>query len=455
VKAWWLRRQPEPVPPFEGTTQLAAVRIAVDPDGQPATVDVTGKLAVLTPTNETAEPFDVVQAVRTLQERGARMVVIATGNFTWTGDALALPTITTAADSPGLARFVALAGTGGLTATVTGNPVSPFRYLLGEQERGSIPPGLAYHVNTADLAAVETSYHNANDEWRQVLPMIELNGESHHVSWYTPVASPLRRTEFYTPGNWRVNISNNVSNEIAVAALGLRPGGNPPLIWDKAVVGAALTGPNTVIANQPWVSRQGDVIDVTLPMLSDAAGHPRLTSSGDATGNTSLYRNNQLVGTVAEPGRGQFSVPAGDGTYRLTAVVRHNSPRWDMSTEISESWTFRSRTESTRKPLPLLGMLLDAPVNLRNTASIGERKPVRVTVHRQAGVAGQPITALTVDVSYDDGGTWHSVPVIRDGNAWWAQVPHRQAGYVSLRASAEDADGNAVKQTVIRAYRVG
>jgi hypothetical protein len=222
-------------------------------------------------------------------------------------------------------------------------------------------------------------------------------------------------------------------------------------------VGPALTGPTIDNADKPWVSRQGDVFDVALPMFTDASGHPKPTDELDAEikGNTSLYRNGQLLGSVAAPGRGQFAVPAGAATYRLTASATHNSPTWRQSTTVSGSWTFRSGTEPTRQPLPLLGMLLDAPVDLRNTVPVGDRRPVQVSVHRQHGVAERPVVAVTVAVSYDDGRNWRPVPVSRNGAGWLASVPHGRAGHVSLRANATDADGNAVEQTVIGAYQVG
>lgn len=223
------------------------------------------------------------------------------------------------------------------------------------------------------------------------------------------------------------------------------------------MVGPALTGPTVGNAGKPWVSRQGNVLDVRVPMFTDASGHPKPTSEfGESTtGSTSLYRNGQLLGTVNEPGRGQFAVPAGPATYRLTTSATHHSPTWRLSTMVNGSWTFRSGTESTRRPLPLLGLLLDAPVDLRNTVPVGDRRPVRVSVHRQDGVAERPVVAMTVDISYDDGRNWHPVPTNRDGAGWKASVPHDRAGHVSLRAKAADADGNAVEQTVIRAYRVG
>ncbi|MET8121637.1 hypothetical protein [Micromonospora sp. NPDC005189] len=70
-------------------------------------------------------------------------------------------------------------------------------------------------------------------------------------------------------------------------------------------------------------------------------------------------------------------------------------------------------------------------------------------------MAERPVAAVTVAVSYDDGRNWRPVPVNRNGAGWLASVPHSRAGYVSLRAKATDADGNAVEQTVIGAYQVG
>ncbi|MEE6259274.1 S8 family serine peptidase [Plantactinospora sonchi] len=456
VRAGWLWR-PGPVPPFEGTADLPVVRLAVGPAGQLPGVDVAGALVVLTSPDDTSEAFALAPVVRQLADRGARMVLMATGWFEWADEPLAVPTMSSGPRFPGLDRLVALADGGGLTVSVIGYPLSPYRYQLGHQVRGAVPADLAYRPTTAALAAVPTSYHDAGEGVRQVRSSLLLDDDHHGVMFTLPVFAPMRRTEYYTPGRWLVTFYNEVSPANARAELSLRPGANPTVDWDRAVVGPALTGPTVDNLDRPWVSRQGDVVDVVLPMFTDAAGHPKPTSDfGDATtGSTSLYRNGKLVGTVGQPGRGQFAVPGGVATYRLTASATHNSPTWRLSATVSGSWTFRSGTESSRKALPLLGMLLDAPVDLGNRVPVGGREPVRISVHRQDGVAERPVVSVTVAVSYDDGRTWRAVPVSRDGTGWLASVRHDRAGHVSLRASATDADGNAVEQTVLRAYQVG
>nr|WP_157528526.1 hypothetical protein [Kibdelosporangium sp. MJ126-NF4]CEL19149.1 hypothetical protein [Kibdelosporangium sp. MJ126-NF4] len=57
-------------------------------------------------------------------------------------------------------------------------------------------------------------------------------------------------------------------------------------------------------------------------------------------------------------------------------------------------------------------------------------------------------------MSTDDGTTWRSAPLVQAHGQWWAVVWNPADGFVSLRAQASYPDGNAVSQTVIRAYRV-
>jgi hypothetical protein len=65
-----------------------------------------------------------------------------------------------------------------------------------------------------------------------------------------------------------------------------------------------------------------------------------------------------------------------------------------------------------------------------------------------------PVTALTVEASFDDGRTWRPLAVTLDGpTTATAEITHpRGPSYVSLRANATDSAGNSVTQTVIRAY---
>ncbi|WP_328891534.1 hypothetical protein [Streptomyces sp. NBC_00316] len=63
------------------------------------------------------------------------------------------------------------------------------------------------------------------------------------------------------------------------------------------------------------------------------------------------------------------------------------------------------------------------------------------------------IRTVSVEVSYDDGATWHRTALRSSDNDWKAQLdaPSR-ARYASLHTTARDTKGNSVSQTLIRAF---
>lgn len=65
------------------------------------------------------------------------------------------------------------------------------------------------------------------------------------------------------------------------------------------------------------------------------------------------------------------------------------------------------------------------------------------------------VERLAVDVSYDDGRTWHEAAVKRAGSQWTVTVHHPVSGHAALRAKVTDVDGNTVEHTVLRAYAIG
>lgn len=60
--------------------------------------------------------------------------------------------------------------------------------------------------------------------------------------------------------------------------------------------------------------------------------------------------------------------------------------------------------------------------------------------------------SVAVDVSYDDGATWQSAAVTGSGSDRTVTVHHPANARFALRASAVDDQGNAVTQSIIRAY---
>jgi hypothetical protein len=104
--------------------------------------------------------------------------------------------------------------------------------------------------------------------------------------------------------------------------------------------------------------------------------------------------------------------------------------------------------------LPLTTVSFAPKVDMENRATAGRRQYVPVTI-RRADDGTVVLSSLTVEVSFDDGQTWRKVRVTRDASngRWLADISHPTGKrYVSLRTRAVDNHGNAVKETIIRAY---
>jgi hypothetical protein len=101
----------------------------------------------------------------------------------------------------------------------------------------------------------------------------------------------------------------------------------------------------------------------------------------------------------------------------------------------------------------LLSVRYTPPVDLHSRAPSGRVLAVPVFVERAA--PGAAVRSLTVQVSYDGGTTWRPVRVAGTGDRRVALLTHPAGpGLVSLRATAADAAGNTVEQTIVNAYRL-
>ena len=142
-----------------------------------------------------------------------------------------------------------------------------------------------------------------------------------------------------------------------------------------------------------------------------------------------------------------------EAVYRLTADATRDLV--DLSTAINVTWTFRSaRPDGDRTaPVPLLGVRFAPDVDGHNGAPSGTRFTVPLHIGRQAGSGD--LEEVTVEASFDDGGTWQPLRVTGRGDDRKVTIDHPTGpGFVSLRATAADADGNRVEQTIIHAYRL-
>jgi hypothetical protein len=168
-------------------------------------------------------------------------------------------------------------------------------------------------------------------------------------------------------------------------------------------------------------------------------------------GSIAVSRDGTLIAQGPWPEGVIVDVPPEAANYRVEVEAARDQ-QYPISTHHSLAWTFRSGhvDEGTWTPLPVSVVRFTPRLDANHAAPAGRAFPVPVSVDPQPGSDAAPLADLTVEYSYDDGETWQQAPV-RGGLI----ILHHPTGegFVSLRATASDTDGNSVEQTIIRSYR--
>ncbi|MGW3497190.1 serine protease [Streptomyces sp. NPDC001020] len=261
------------------------------------------------------------------------------------------------------------------------------------------------------------------------------------------LATPGTATYFVTPGRgtWDVSYAvpgapGKAPNRYSADRIAVRAGGKVTHTFDNAVFGPLLTG-------RPGVVRDGNSLNVDVPLLADGGGHVP-SSPTYASASTTLHRNGVLVGTkTGTPGKAKFTVPQGRAAYRLTSTVnRTGAP--GAATRVTASWTFTSGTVTSPTSMPVSVVRFSPALSATGTAAANSTLRVPVTV-LGAGSHGR-VRSLAVSVSVNGGASWTQVPV--ENGAVTIRNPKAGTG-VSLRANLTDTGGNTLTQTIVDAYR--
>jgi subtilisin family serine protease len=321
---------------------------------------------------------------------------------------------------------------------------------------GGVPDELTFRVEDRDLANVHSRYHKAGEATTY---RTNLGRTPDNAAVFLPILPqqlPGRRLEYYTPGiGWQ-------------HALQFYPLSNPGFIYSEQIVGnrvyqvghhwvrwnSAPLGPSFGPDQPLWGAyRINNDLSVYLTPFSPAeAGHATYWWRGTST----LSRDGVVIGTSPYAAYGRFPVPAEPGTYTLDVSGTREVSWSTLGTAFTGSWTFHSAPgpDGRRQHLPLMLVHATAPVDEQNQAPAGLPYLLSLEVQRQPGSPQPPVTELKLEVSHDDGGTWQQAEVFSSDERVYALVLHPAApGFVSLRCSARDADGNTVTHTLIRAYR--
>jgi subtilisin family serine protease len=336
---------------------------------------------------------------------------------------------------------------------------SPYLYSLAWYDKGRFPTGVQRTVAARDLATVQADLgsavpgaradrqiHNAltGRDTGSVSSIFSYDLAGVATEYYntdTGVRWSSKLTEV-APGTGPENPDRPVSETVAPPTA-YQSGRTYRQAWNRAVFGPSVAGADPRIG---WAARLGDETLFAVPIFADSAGRPGYSVTDSA--RLMVYRDGNKIVETPTPS-GQFVLPAADGGYTVTAEVTRGAP-FALATRVNAAWTFRSGhvDGTTPKVLPLMTVRFTPALDPTNSAPADCLFAIPVTVDRQ-GDAGSA-KDLAVQASFDDGATWQPLRVVGDR----VQVIHPKGhGYVSLKATAADGNGNRVEETVIRAYR--
>ncbi|MDT0612071.1 S8 family serine peptidase [Streptomyces lancefieldiae] len=442
----------------EGRSRLPLVDVGDGPF-----TGVGGK-AVLARLTDDADPAALARAA---QDAGAKALFVtddAPGRLTawWGTDDNADRPIQIATVSAADAARLRAAG----RVDMTGTRNTPYVYDLSEGHAGAVPDrDLTYEPGNRELAAVHTKYHGAEPasggEFRYSITDTFPIG----LGFKERIDYPVERTEYVSTGPgqlWQESVdSAGGALEERGGLVRYEGGSRPELNWFKPVWHPYL-GTGLGWGQQ----RTGNQLRFNAPGWGDSG--PDHTGFGDVwsedsgmSQTTSVYLDGELVDQGPSSAAYVWDAPADERTYRLVTDTALDPGRWKHGTKGHAEWTFRSAAtpDDRRTFLPLINLSFDVDTDLAGEVRGG--KKLRVGLGAEY-VAGAPDTGTLgggkLEVSYDDGKSWQQVGLRGggDGAASWygtLSVP-RDAGHVSLRASARDDRGGSVTQEIVRAVTV-
>ncbi|WP_371798464.1 S8 family serine peptidase [Streptomyces sp. NBC_01707] len=440
----------------EGSTAYRAVWAGNGSAAEFGKVKVRGQVAVVRRSDSVSAPDQAAAAATA----GAKLLLILNDGYgkldPWADlpDAAPLPVASLGTDDS-ISLRSRLSGSGAGPLKVVSHPHPRYLYDLVRHYDGAIPRTLTYRPGPGDLARVEESFRDTKQgKALQLRDDLSVGSQSPMGSQATPVAAQGTLTSWVTAGPGVTWVAQTGLNDLAQQGTphSYKARGTYRETWLAPIQHPRLL--NDAVHRAPF--RVGDVMSPSsLTAWGDSGGHAGVVWADGDTSKVSLYQGDQLLGETAN--EGIFSIeglPTDPRPYRLVVEGKRDLPGRPYSTRTRTDWRFSSSTTdyTVLTPLPLIQ--LDYAVATDLSGRAGRRTALSVTPSQFKGAAGAgTIRTVTVEVSYDDGATWHRTTLRHKGGVWKASLDApAKARFAGLRTTARDDKGNTVSQTVIRAF---
>ncbi|KOV69940.1 hypothetical protein ADL00_10065 [Streptomyces sp. AS58] len=443
----------KPLP--DGTRNLDAVFAGTGTPAEYAQLSAQGKAAVVRRSSAVSSN-EQTEAARAAGVKLLLVVNDGVGRLrTWYGDSdwqspgpVAVASVTKD-DGEALIAEIAASSRDEVRLRTTAHPVPSYTYDLVSHHTGSIPQDLTHRADSRNLARVNVTFGHGEktpaEETRVDYQRYAFGG-----AWNFPPEPVTRgsRTDWVSTGGgieWqqKVTVANSLV-EVSEPVTYPSPGTHEER-WTTPIMRPRMIG-----GDLP-TRENGSVLYFDSPAFGTSGmAHSGRTWSSDLSQRTSLYQGDTLLTEVDYDSAYAWGLSPEPLPYRLVIDATNNSPAMSRySTTTHTEWTFVS-AEAENKTVPLVqldyGVDLDADGRARRGADLSVTPSV-------LGAPETDVSAVRVEVSYDDGATWHRQKTVQRDGVWKADLsaPH-SASFVSLRTTATDESGGSISQTVMRAY---
>lgn len=361
------------------------------------------------------------------------------------------------------------------------DPGSPatYTYDIENSYEGAIPATLPASVAPQSLATIDDTYYSDVPNRSSYESRVSfLPWETLAFRFTAPLTAPVERTE-YVSGVPDVRWVNQLYADAATYDM-ITDGPETSYQPGQQVAEHMLKAPlHPDVFDQPDVSvpcgacRQGNQLQLNLTPWDDAQPGAAVIQVNGGDGSSTdlkLYQNGALVGEQPVGRNTSFDISSAPADYQLELDATKEMPWSTTSATSTTRWSFSSAPGTGSTPavrtcadgghacdfVPLLLLEYDVPVDQLNTIAAAGPVSVGVTVRHQLYEAGPAGVGLTFQVSFDDGATWTPATVADQANGQFRVTynqPAAQSGFVSFRATATDATGASVEQTITRAYQ--
>ncbi|MGW3634612.1 S8 family serine peptidase [Streptomyces sp. NPDC005122] len=348
-------------------------------------------------------------------------------------------------------RLIAGLGKNRTRLDVTSSPTTDYVYELVHDYKGAVPADPVHRAEQRELARVDVSFRNFRPG--RALDYREDVARSGPSAMNPSIAPALGdRTDYVTAGEeWSGRALIPGEQQQYARAASYRAGTTSDVRWFGPVQRPRLGDGNTPV-------RQDDTLYVSIPAWGDSGNdHLGATYGNFGVRNiVKLYQGDTLVRetsryqlSMAVPGLAPDPLP-----YRLVSENDRDAWAGPYSTSTRTEWGFTSRAGAAGELAQMPMIQLDYAVDTDVTGKAGRHSGLTLTAsHLSASTGTAPIRTVGLEVSYDDGATWHTARLRHSGNGWRTGLDApRTARFVTLRATSRDARGNSVDQRITRAF---